>query len=813
MKLSIDFIKDSLVFNKERECFAIYELEPYNNSFLSDDKKIANFQNLQRLISQTGSSLQVLNLSIEESIYGIQEQSKSLVKGQLKELAFDYVDRQTDYLVEVHNGENEYDRKTYLVFKLSNDNEEVSINNFISDSKEFLKDLFNSTNKVLFDDYTRIDPKILKRYQSVENLLNSKISNRFKVRPLTVNEIGYIIEYINGMKGYAYNEYFYNPKVTENLDEVKMNRHEIASLYDVGISEHQRYLELVHETATSYVAYLTLSRVTGEMTFPDSQILFYQEEMFDYPIDTSLHIEPIPNKKALKTIRDKKIELNDLDDNANSSGNSTSNNFYDAMEDVNELESYLESSRDDMYKLSYLVRVSAESEEELKKRVAEVKDFYAGYNFRLQRPFGDQIGLHEEFFPCSSRYLNDYVQYVTSDFVASLGIGATHSLGDKLGFVVGYNLDTGRTVRIDPQAPAQNIPGSITSALAKAILGSLGGGKSVLENLMLTYTILFGGQGFVVDPKSERGNWSEHIPELAEHINVINLTSDSVNQGVLDPFIVFKDIEDKKALAIDVITFLTGISTRDSEQFPIVVESVGAIAETDGGMLQLIDMLKNNDDIIAKKIGSHLESFQGLSFAKLLFGDGNPINGIDTDSLLNIMQIEELTIPDADTDVKDYSTSEILSIGMMLVTNALELKFIRSNDSVFKVVTSEEAWATLQFPQGRITNRKMVREGRAKNSALDLVTQNADDLLDEKIKNNIGLKFAFRSTDKVEIQKTLEFFNLEYNDYNADRMRNLESGECFFQDIYGNVGILKIDVMFQELFDAFDTRPPIHEYE
>lgn len=159
MKLSIDFIKDSLVFNKERECFAIYELEPYNNSFLSDDKKIANFQNLQRLISQTGSSLQVLNLSIEESIYGIQEQSKSLVKVQLKELAFDYVDRQTDYLVEVHNGENEYDRKTYLVFKLSNDNEEVSINNFISDSKEFLKDLFNSTNKVLFDDYTRIDPK------------------------------------------------------------------------------------------------------------------------------------------------------------------------------------------------------------------------------------------------------------------------------------------------------------------------------------------------------------------------------------------------------------------------------------------------------------------------------------------------------------------------------------------------------------------------------------------------------------------------------------------------------------------------------
>ena len=36
--------------------------------------------------------------------------------------------------------------------------------------------------------------------------------------------------------------------------------------------------------------------------------------------------------------------------------------------------------------------------------------------------------------------------------------------------------------------------------------------------------------------------------------------------------------------------------------------------------------------------------------------------------------------------------------------------------------------------------------------------KNADDLLDEKMKNNIGLKFAFRSTDLVEIKKTLEFF-------------------------------------------------------
>ena len=47
---------------------------------------------------------------------------------------------------------------------------------------------------------------------------------------------------------------------------------------------------------------------------------------------------------------------------------------------------------------------------------------------------------------------------------------------------------------------------------------------------------------------------------------------------------------------------------------------------------------------------------------------------------------------------------------------------------------------------------KLVREGRAMNAGVYFVTQNANDLLDEKMKNNIGMKFAFRSTDINEIK-------------------------------------------------------------
>lgn len=45
------------------------------------------------------------------------------------------------------------------------------------------------------------------------------------------------------------------------------------------------------------------------------------------------------------------------------------------------------------------------------------------------------------------------------------------------------------------------------------------------------------------------------------------------------------------------------------------------------------------------------------------------------------------------------------------------------------------------------------------NAGVYFVTQNAGDVSDENLKNNIGLKFAFRSTDINEIKRTLEFWS------------------------------------------------------
>lgn len=581
------------------------------------------------------------------------------------------------------------------------------------------------------------------------------------------------------------------------------------------IEEKQRYLHMKSENSESYVAYFTISDVVGELDFPSSEIFYYQEQQFDFAIDTSMNVEIITNKAALHTVRNKKKELKDLDNHAWENNSETTNQVAEALDSVDELESVLDQSKESMYKLSYVVRVTAPDVEELKRRCNQVRDFYDDASIKLVRPIGDMMGLHSEFIPASKRYMNDYVQYVTSDFLAGLGFGATQMLGERDGIYLGYNVDTDQNVYVQPARAAQGVKGSVTNALSGAFLGSLGGGKSLSFNLLTYYAVLNGAQALILDPKSERGLWKEKLPEIADEINIVNLTSDEENKGMLDPYIIMRKTKDAESLALDVLTFLTGISSRDGKLFPVLRRAVRAVTNSETrGLLRVIDALRDDGSETALAIAEHIESFTDYDFAHLLFSNGKVQQTISLEKQLNIIQVADLVLPDKDTAPADYTTIEMLSISMLIVISTFALDFIHSDRSIFKMVGLDEAWAFLNVAQGKTLANKLVRAGRSMNAAVYFVTQNAGDVADENIKNNIGMKFAFRSTDINEIKKTLEFFGLDSEDENNQkRLRNLENGQCLFQDLYGRIGVIKFHVMFDYLFHAFDTRPPLIESE
>ncbi|MFQ4663118.1 ATP/GTP-binding protein, partial [Clostridioides difficile] len=600
----------------------------------------------------------------------------------------------------------------------------------------------------LMNDFVSMPNDEINRYMKMEKLLENKISRRFKVRRLEINDFGYLMEHLYGRDGVAYEDYEYQ------LPKKNLQKETLIKYYDLirptrcVIEESQRYLRLEHEDKESYVSYFTVNAIVGELDFPSSEIFYFQQQQFTFPVDTSMNVEIVENRKALTTVRNKKKELKDLDNHAYQAGSETSSNVVDALDSVDELETDLDQSKESMYKLSYVIRVSAPDLDELKRRCDEVKDFYDDLNVKLVRPAGDMLGLHSEFLPASKRYINDYVQYVKSDFLAGLGFGATQQLGETTGIYMGYSVDTGRNVYLQPSLASQGVKGTVTNALASAFVGSLGGGKSFCNNLLVYYAVLFGGQALLLDPKSERGNWKETLPEIAHEINIVNLTSDKDNAGLLDPFVIMKNVKDAESLAIDILTFLTGISSRDGEKFPVLRKAVRSVTQSDSrGLLHVIDELRREDTPISRNIADHIDSFTDYDFAHLLFSDGTVENAISLDNQLNIIQVADLVLPDKDTTFEEYTTIELLSVSMLIVISTFALDFIHSDRSIFKIVDLDEAWAFLNVAQGETLSNKLVRAGRAMQAGVYFVTQSSGDVSKESLKNNIGLKFAFRSTD------------------------------------------------------------------
>ena len=811
----IKYIDNNLVWNKDNEVFAYYELIPYNYSFLSAEQKFIVHDSFRQLIAQSREGkIHALQIATESSIRSMQEQSKKLVTGKLKEVAYQKIDEQTEALVSMI-GDNQVDYRFFLGFKLMVTEEQLNLKNIKKSAWLTFMEFLHEVNHTLMNDFVSMPNDEINRYMKMEKLLENKISRRFKVRRLEINDFGYLMEHLYGRDGIAYEDYEYQ------LPKKKLQKETLIKYYDLirptrcVIEENQRYLRLEHEDKESYVSYFTVNAIVGELDFPSSEIFYFQQQQFTFPVDTSMNVEIVENRKALTTVRNKKKELKDLDNHAYQAGSETSSNVVDALDSVDELETDLDQSKESMYKLSYVIRVSAPDLDELKRRCDEVKDFYDDLNVKLVRPAGDMLGLHSEFLPASKRYINDYVQYVKSDFLAGLGFGATQQLGETTGIYMGYSVDTGRNVYLQPSLASQGVKGTVTNALASAFVGSLGGGKSFCNNLLVYYAVLFGGQAVILDPKAERGNWKETLSEIAHEINIVNLTSDKDNAGLLDPFVIMKNVKDAESLAIDILTFLTGISSRDGEKFPVLRKAVRAVTQSDSrGLLHVIDELRREDTPISRNIADHIDSFTDYDFAHLLFSDGTVENAISLDNQLNIIQVADLVLPDKDTTFEEYTTIELLSVSMLIVISTFALDFIHSDRSIFKIVDLDEAWAFLNVAQGETLSNKLVRAGRAMQAGVYFVTQSSGDVSKESLKNNIGLKFAFRSTDINEIKQTLEFFGIDKDDENNQkRLRDLENGQCLLQDLYGRVGVVQIHPVFEELLHAFDTRPPVQRNE
>ena len=94
------------------------------------------------------------------------------------------------------------------------------------------------------------------------------------------------------------------------------------------------------------MSYFTVNAIVGELDFPSSEIFYFQQQQFTFPVDTSMNVEIVGKSESInhRPQQEKGIERT-LDNHAYQAGNETSSNVVEALDSVDELETDLDQSK------------------------------------------------------------------------------------------------------------------------------------------------------------------------------------------------------------------------------------------------------------------------------------------------------------------------------------------------------------------------------------------------------------------------------------------------------------------------------------
>jgi hypothetical protein len=814
VEFPLTYLEANLVFNRAREVWALYRLHPWHYEHLSGPARLGLLWRLSRLFWELEECAgQVLLIPRSQPAIPRLQQLKSEMRGPLAAVGAAYCDEAAKRLQGARDGaEHEH----YLALRLPRQET-------VPAGTAFFKSLWQEPRRTVEDFLGLGTPRLLdwevEAYLRQEEVLADRVSRVVHATRLEPGQTAWLIQ--RGFwRGIG------EPPVRQNWApdtgvrvgasgalELTPELSEIRTLAEGEMDlRHPRRVAMTQSTAegeaTGLTSFCYVSVLPDQMLFPGSEWLYRLEDL-PFPVEVSLRWSTMGYESALQVVRRKKLEIGDQLEHTRRSGEEVPLDLLDASEQVSTLEHDLKQRRAPTVLGSVCLAVSATDERTLAERTQQLRSLLSNFQIGIEVPAGDQLAAFLECVPGVPQQVNDYIHRVPPEVLAGSMFLGTRSLGDASGPYIGRTGMLKRPVYLDPALPPQlNRSGSM------AFLGSLGGGKSFSANLLTYLAVVFrGAQALVLDPKGERSNWLQDLPELEGHLQVVTLGNGTEHAGKLDPFIMWRGLSEEQQqetgnLAVSLLSFLGSVPSGDRRFLAILqaVERVSGRPEPSLG--KVVDELERmgQDDPATATLADFYRALSRRAYANLIFGRGHE-QGLDLNHRLNVLQLQHLLMPPAGKPREEYTLEELLSVALMYAVTAFATQFTRLDRGTFKIVLLDEAWALTTSSQGRSLINQLLRTGRAMNNAVYLISQSVADLTDETITNNIGGKFIFRTFDQGEIVKVLRFMNLEPSEENIQALRQLENGQALVQDLQGRVGVVTIDPIFPHLLRAFDTRP------
>jgi hypothetical protein len=392
--------------------------------------------------------------------------------------------------------------------------------------------------------------------------------------------------------------------------------------------------------------------------------------------------------------------------------------------------------------------------------------------------------------------MRDYTQQLTVEQFGAMVPTATRTIGSQRGPYLGYT-PTGAPlpVRFDStQAPRED------RASAVLLIGTLGSGKTVASET-IEYTAERAGSLVVdFDPKPDHG--LHKLSELADRLQVLELSGDPAQQGRLDPLAIgLEDLREELACSY-LLELLPGPTGAWENAVSLAVKET--VREGSRSLLRTVELLSVSDRAPAIEAGEALEVIRDFGLARLGFGDGQSAI-VQAAKPVTTIRMPGLTLPEPAAARDTYTRTERVSVATLSLVAAYALQLISRDRTRHKIVGLDEIWFLLASPQGRQIINRLVRLGRAFNATLLLGTHRIADLGD--LADLIGVVFIFGQDSDDAAAAALRFIGLTPTRELIGRVREFRAGRCLMRDLNGRVGEVQIDLVYPHLLQAFTTTP------
>jgi len=481
---------------------------------------------------------------------------------------------------------------------------------------------------------------------------------------------------------------------------------------------------------------------------------------FNQDLDVSYHIEQVDPLMALPKLNRKITELESTKRSMLKAGKVLGSEITDPLESAMELKDKIQRGQEKLFQFSIYMSISANSLEELNKTTQVLETIMASQLFYIKTATFQQLEGLQSILPRGENHLNQKRNLDSSSAALTFPF-ISSELVQESGILYGINKSNNSLIIVDRFS--LNNANSI-------IFAQSGSGKSYTAKVEILRQLMQRTKVIVIDPERE-------YKQLTKSVKGTYIRLSSTSKEKINPFeFSLHSASGKNNLAeqiqdlTQIISLMVGTLT--DEQKAVVDKALIETYKKFGISMRkrkqekikkfplLKDFYKVLKSMKQKELCDRLDKFVTGSLSNVFTSQTN----VDLSNRLVVFDIKDL----------DESLRQI----MILVTANYVHSQVKS-DPQKRILVIDEAWLLLQHEESARFLAGLVRRARKHYLGVTLISQQANDFLNQEYGRAIASQSSLRilmKQDTTSIKKVVQEFNL--SEYEQQFLLTCERGEA-----------------------------------